>query len=425
MSPLLNKLKIFANTLHQSDGHENGTTKYTRTERSYERRTVKSTAFPAACRGLYAVPTKQKRNTYSDNTKQLHRVQEREDPSMSVIKRSMYPQINGKRRSEVNADFRARTTKYDLAPAGEDHSGCTTRFDPPVHPKHAPRRVRQRPQPVKSKFMFDSDSDDSSDTDSNYSSGGNWDGRPVRVCIYPQARYIKEPVNTLLKPDGGRVGQTVKHFTLHTRPYRYWKRDNLPHDEFKRLRRLQTMHRARDVLEPHYFHRNTKPKKGLIGHGETQCFAECHTTRYQASRVQYAVRKAIQVNLNQYSPEFCHAVARRVQNERFCELSDVDGVPVKDELMMGFLNAYSKFRNEMYVIKEPKLAMVRPGELAQRSSINDSVGQAQQKSRYRIDSGASVCALDQRPVLTSQFDSDSSDDELETPKRSTKKKGKK
>lgn len=196
----------------------------------------------------------------------------------------------------------------------------------------------------------------------------------------------------------------------------------LPHAEFRMLRRRQAMERAREVLEPlyrrvyRYLYRKTKPKKGLIGHGEMQWFDEpLHHVRLDTSRMQYVLRKATQARLNQYSSEFGHAMMKRAEGMRFCEMSDVHGKPVNKALLIDFLKALRKFQDKANVPKDPKLAMLRPGEFAQRRPV-------EQNDLRRVDSGATMRAHVQQPVPVSHFDWDSSDDESETPKRLIKAK---
>jgi len=183
------------------------------------------------------------------------------------------------------------------------------------------------------------------------------------------------------------------------------------------------MERAREVLEPlyrrchRYLYRKAKPKKGLIGHGETQWFIEpSHHARMEDSRMQYVLRKAAQTKLYQHSPEFGHAMTKRAENVPFCEMSDVTGMPVAETLLIDFLKAWCKFQDKANVPKDPSLAMLRPGELAQRRSVDG------RNDLRRVDSGATMRARVQQPVPVSHFDWDSSDDESEAPKRLTKMK---
>jgi hypothetical protein len=423
MPSIFNKLKSRAEALSRSSDEDN--TKSKRGEVVYETGTVMSTAVPAAMRGLYATPRQRRIERHPRQIEQLDRACEEQDddPNDPIIKHSMYPQMNGKRRSELEADV----TKYAGVRADMAHRDQTARNDLLVRRAHSARRMR-RPRSVKS-YTSDSDSDSDSDTDSDYSSDyvpdDNAEGRPVRVCMYPQAKYIKELVKTPVKTplgfelalNGFTNSAAAKPTTSHIPSYRDWKRDLLPHTEFQILRRHQTMDRAREVLEPfyrRYFLVNAKPKKGLVEHGGTQWFSEpYHRVRLQNSRLLYAVRKATQAGLNQYSPEFGHAMTRRAQNERFCEMSDVDGTPNEENVLIDFLKVLRKFQDKADVPEDPKLAMVQPDELAQRTSID------KRNNLGRIDSGATMRARGRQPVLVSQFDWDSSDDEAEAPKRLT------
>ncbi|KAJ4381411.1 hypothetical protein N0V86_003762 [Didymella sp. IMI 355093] len=416
-----------AEALCQSGDGDN-ITKSKRGKVVYETGTVKFTAVPAAMRGLYAAPRQRRVKRYSRKIEQLDRACEKDgDPNDPIIKHSMYPQMNGKRRSELEADV----TKYAGVRVDMPCRDHMARNDLLVRRTHSTRRVR-RPRSVKSYTSSNPDSDADSDTDSDYSSDyvsdDNAEGRPIRVCIYPQAKYIKDPVDTPVETplgfelalNGFTNSAVAKPTTSHIPSYRNWKRDLLPHTELQILRRRQTMNRAREVLEPFYRRYllvNAKSKKGLVEHGGTQWFTEpYHRVRLQNSRLLYAVRKATQAGLNQHSPMFSHAMTRRAQNERFCEMSDVDGQPVDETLLIDFLRVLRKFQVEADVPKDPKLAMVRPGELAQRTSID------KRNNLRRADSGATMRARARQPVPVSQCDWDSSDDEAEAPKRLTKMK---
>jgi hypothetical protein len=431
MPSFLKNLKSRAGALYHSDD-EDDTIKYKRGEKSLEARTLQSTAVPAAMRGLYAAPTRRRMQSRPTQVEHLDRVSEEEDddPNDPIVWNSMYPQMNGKRRSEVEADM----AKYAGVRADMAHRGRTARNDLQARRQHRAGRGH-RVRSVKS-YTSDDDSDSGSETDSAYSSGdyssdGNPEGWPVRVCIYPQAKYIQVPVETPLKRPAG-IDQALSGCTANTtaKPptpcipsYRDWKRDLLPHTEFQILRRRQAMERAREELEPlyrrcrRYLYRNVKPKKGLIGHGETQWFAEpFHHVRLENSRMQYVLRKAVQSGMNQYSLEFGFAMTMRAENVCFCEMSDVDGAPVAETLLIDFLKALRKFQDKANVPKDPKLTMARPGELARRLSVE------QRNDLRRVDSGVTMRVRVLQPVPVSHFDWDSSDDESETPKRLTKMK---
>ena len=432
MPSFLKNLKSRAEALYYSDD-EDDTTKYRRRVSSHETRTLQSTAVPAAMRGLYAAPPRRRVESRRTQVGQLDRVSEEEDDP--IIRNSIYPQMNGKRQSELDAEV----AKYAGVHADFAHAQQTVRNGLQVRRQRRPGRGHR----VRSVKSYTSENDSTgSETDSAYSSGdyssdGNPEGRPVRVCIHPQAKYIpvamKTPLETPLETpcdfnevvSGCTANTTGKPPNPRIPSYRDWKRDMLPHTEFQILCRRQAMERAREVLEPLYrryhrfLYRKTKPKKGLIGHGETQWFAEpFHHVRVETSRMRYVLRKAKQAALNQHNPEFGHAMTKRADNVPFCEMSDVTGAPVAEKLLIDFLKAWRKFQDKANVPKDPQLAMVRPGELAQRLSVDDCYGLRQ------VDSEATMRARVQQPVPVSQFDWDSSDDESETPapKRLTKMK---
>lgn len=410
MPSLLKMFKPCSGTCYKSDD-ENNASKYAQRGKYAQSRArtrkVKSTVHPAACRGLYAVPTKQRRmKSYSTQVEQLNCAREDDDPNDPIFKHSVYPQMNGKRRSELEAALCTRTAKYDRPSTRED---CR---------EHTARGVRPRSM----------ESDSSSDFDPYYSSDGNPEGRPVRVCIYPPAKYIKEPAKTPFNPqrvlEGYESSSTVEPATPRTPSYRNWKRSSLPQDEYYILRRRHVMQRAREALEPHYAQRGSALKKGLVGHGETQCFTGYHTERRRISRMQYAVRKAMQADLDPFSDDFYSAMTRHADKVCFCELSDVDGVPIDEKLMWDFIRTYRKARDEAYEPNDSKEAMVRPRELLQRTSIEERNDHMQQATRHRADSEATTRTSVQRPVLISRFSWDNSDSEVETStrKRFTKTK---
>lgn len=427
MPSFLDNLKSRAESLCYFD-NANDTTMYRQGVKTHKTQTLQSTAVPAAMRGLYAAPTRRLRVV---QVKQLDRVREEghEDPNNPIIRTSMYPQMNGKRQSELALDV----AKYAKVRAEFAHRKHTARHELQVCRQHHAGHGHE----VRSVKTYTSDvgSDSESDTDSDYGSDhcslGKPEGLPARVCIYPHAKYIPVSIEPPLKTppasdqalSGCTANTTDKPLTSCIPSYRNWKRDMLPHTEFQILRRRQAMELAREVLEPlyrrchRYLYRDAKPKKGLIGHGETQWFVEpLHHVRLENSQMQYVLRKAMQAGLNQYSREFGHAMTKRAENVFFCEMSNVDGSPVAEMLLVDFLMSLRKFQDMVNVPKDPKLAMVRPGELAQDSS-NDGP-----KHVRRVDSGAVMHAHAQQTVPASHFDWDGSDDESETPKRLIKVK---
>ncbi|KAJ4405576.1 hypothetical protein N0V91_005094 [Didymella pomorum] len=254
MSSFLKDFKSRAEVLYHYDD-EDDTTNQRRREKSHETRTLQSTAVPAAMRGLYAPPPRRRIESHPQ-VEQLDRVhkEEDDDPNDPIIRNSMYPQMNGKRQSELDAE---------VANSG------------------------------------------------NYSSDSNPERRPVRVYIYPQAKYIPVAVETPIK-----------------KPARY-------------------------------LYGKAKPKKGLIGHGETQWFTEpFHHGRVENSRMQYVLRKAKQAGLNHNSPEFGHTMTKRAYNVPFCEISDLAGAPVMETLLIDFLKAWRKFQDKADVPKGLQLAML-------------------------------------------------------------------
>lgn len=428
MSSFLKDIKSRAEVLYHYDD-EDDTTNQRRREKSHETRTLQSTAVPAAMRGLYAPPPRRRIESHPQ-VEQLDRVhkEEDDDPNDPIIRNSMYPQMNGKRQSELDAEV----AKYAGVRADFAHAQHMARNNLQVRRRCRPGRDH-RVRSVKT-YTSEGDSTDSG-TDScyssgNYSSDSNPERRPVRVYIYPQAKYIPVAVETPIKKPA-RFDQAVSGCTANTiskapdsciPSYRDWKRDMLPRTEFQKR---QAMERAREALEPlyqrchRYLYGKAKPKKGLIGHGETQWFTEpFHHGRVENSRMQYVLRKAKQAGLNHNSPEFGHTMTKRAYNVPFCEISDLAGAPVMETLLIDFLKAWRKFQDKANVPKGLQLAMVRPGELAQRLSVDG------RNDLRRVDSGAMMRARLHRPVPVSHFDWDSSDDESETPtpKRLTKMK---
>lgn len=160
-------------------------------------RSLASGAQSAACRGLYAAPAcrstnKQRSETHSAHFEKSGRAGDkvgRHEYYDQIIKCSTYPQTVDKRRSKLTPPARTRSVKYDRA---------TTRQQESVEQWSA--RLRRYP----------ADSDLS--CDSEYQSDGNPEGRPIRICMYPQGKYIKKPVNVHSKSTRrGQVASSGKN----------------------------------------------------------------------------------------------------------------------------------------------------------------------------------------------------------------------
>lgn len=320
-------------------------------------RTVKPSA---ACRGLYAAPKRR--------TSEQARSDDKNDDD-SIVKHSMYPQMNGRRWSELEAEAearaRTRSTKYDQTSRGNQHYEDKARVGRPV----------RRPQPL---TRVPSHSVASS---SDSSSGSRLTWSP-----------------------------TSRAFT----------RSSLPGDEHQGLVRRQKMQRARELLEEHFNHHGSV-RGGRIWHGMKQGFTVRNSERRRLSKMHYAVRKALQADLDLNDDNFKVAMYHRSDKVYFCELSDVDGLPIDEQMVYEFLQLYQKARDT--AVKANLLAPPRSNTV-QRSWLDERNHRVRQAALalQRVNNDVAMEAPVTRPQLVSKFSWDSNDGKVNSRKRKTKTK---
>ena len=400
MPSLLIKMRACLEPDAHSDAKTHDVSKKGSSERSRGRSySLTSGAQSAACRGLYAASERRSVNKSRTESREKHhhredkKTSEEVDDNDPVIKYSMYPQMIGKRRSELEP-ARKRSVKYDRA---------TTR----------PQEVIQQQSARLRRYSVDSDLT----YDSEYESDGNPEGRPIRVCMYPQAKYIKEPVNVTSKwvlrelfTASGDKKDGVS--SSHT-----YKRSSLPFDEYQILVRRQKTTRAREVLEPHFAHHGLRrANASTIWHGFKQGFTIRNTERRRISKVKYAVRKALKAGLELTDTDYKLALHRHRGKVHFCELSDVDGIPIEQMIIDEFTRMFREAQNAVYVLKSTSRTSDCPHPV---TWIDDRIRRQAAELR-RMDSGVGMNLMAKRPQLVSKLSWDSSDGEVDQRKRLTK-----
>ncbi|KAJ8108414.1 hypothetical protein OPT61_g8187 [Boeremia exigua] len=371
-------------------------------------RAVWSSASSAACRGLYDAPSRRdsrqsqrvggnRRSTGSDNSS---------DP---ITKFSVYPQMVGKRRSQLEAEARTRSMKSSPGMTETDRREGTTPPDRPAHQKQLSSRVR--PRSINTEFSLDS----------GHSSDGNPEGRPVRVCMYPQAKYIKEPVEAPLKSEQASVvypsETSSKNSSVQTLSSQVSKRSSLPSDEHQLLVRRQRLQRAREMLELHYTHHGLV-RGGHIRHGEMQGFTIRNSERRRISKLRYAVRKALQSDLDLQDADFKLAMNRYADRVYFCELSDVDGRPIDEQMIEEFIGLYQKARDAAQaarLLSSPRSHPTRTWVDVRNRRVHQAA-----LALAQADGAVAMEVPVRRPRLVSKFSWDSNDGEVASRKRLTK-----
>ncbi|KAH6618965.1 hypothetical protein C7974DRAFT_379092 [Boeremia exigua] len=369
-----------------------------------QRRHLQSTSRSAACRGLYAISSstadRQKRNTSClAQIETSGRVNPRsgDDANDPIIKCSMYPQMIGKRRSELEAQARTSSTKHDREIEAHRHE----RLVRTARRQQVSSRVR--PQSEESDFSFSS----------GYSSDGNPEGLPVRVCIYPQAKYIVEPVKTTTN---SQQPPTIASTWSSSHAL---KRSSLPGDEYQKLVRRQKMQRAREVLHLHYAH-NGFVRNKHIQHGMMQNFTMRNSERRRESKIRHAVRQALRVNLNLLEDTFKLAMNRRADGVYFCELSDVDGVPIEERMLHDFIRRYQEAQDAACAPKPSDFPCNRTIQRTQIDERHGRIGRAA-LALQRTDNTAAPDAPGKHP-LVSKFSWDSDDGQVDMRERLTTSK---
>lgn len=352
----------------------------------------------AACRALYATPRHRAAKSkwtmpYTTQALTSHSASAEYEDDDETSQQPRYPQTTANHRIGLQTQGHARVAKYDRPSTSEDTAGVIR----PVRRQQPPYHARSRS--IDSDFSFSS----------GYSSDENLEGRPVRVCIYPQAKYIKEPeLRKLADRSSSEEPATWASSS------QIFKRSSLPGDEYQILVRRQKMQRARDVLEPQYAHHGSV-KGAYIWHGMLQGFTVRNSERRRMSRMQYAVRKALQTDLDCLGDEFKLAANRHADKVSFCELSDVDGIPIDQTIFSEFMQLYQEARDALI---EANLFGRNCNGSFQRVCINNRHHQVCQPALTisRVDSVFAMEAPVENPQLMSKFSWDSNDGEASTRK---------
>ena len=344
----------------------------------------------AAQQGLYAQPERKHERSKtrpSKHAQALREEDEKEHPNDPIIKGSMYPQVNGRRRSELMAQHAALASRR----------GNTKQNGRPLRRREASADIKRRSWEYEPSFYSGREE--------------NVEGRPVRVDMYP-AKYIKEPVKTSAQPS-----KTSTQSLLSEKPSirTNSSRTSLPGDEYRQLKRRQDMQRACEVLELHFAgHHNARSVP--IWHGMKQGFTVRNSERRRISKVQFAVRKAVCAELDILEDRFMSAMRSRAANVHFSAMTDVDGVPIDEHMMYEFIRLYQKAPDADYVPMSP----VHPPH--RRTWIDDRnkrfVQQAKQARRQAEAVETVDAGLTTKPhLLVSKFSWDDNDSDSEAPKR--------
>lgn len=399
MSSFLNKMKGRAGR-HQdsdSDSEAESYSKPTQT-RSY-RYSLRSTSRSAACRGLYAL-----RKSKYERRKNAARIEEDttseeekddDDDDEQVIKYSIYPQMVGKLRSQLEAEH-ARSTEGTRTA----RSVCRQRYN---------RHERVPSVDYDSPLQPEGE-------DSEYP-----DDRPIRVSTYPQAKYIKDPVRK-----DSAVSCTGSGFSCDSDPARSVppynvKHDSLPGDEYQVLVRRQKMANARHALEEYFAQVGSEGRYTCIHHGDVRQFTIPFIERRRLSMLQFAVRKNLRAGLDLLTDEFAHAMRQRADNVHFSEMSDVDGRPVEVRDMYAFIRAYQNAQDAAYKPKfgpqeDPKKRTWIDDRIARQTAAARAEGIAERNKAME----AEALKATMQPRLVSKFSWDDHDRDAKLRKRLTK-----
>ena len=343
----------------------------------------------AAQQGLFAPERKHERSKArsSKHAQELREADEEEHPDDPVIKGSMYPQVNGRRRSEIMAQHAALASRRGNTKQNGRHSR------------------RQEASADMQRRSWDSGSSFQSRWEDNV------EARPVRVEMYP-AKYIKEPVKTSAQPS-----KTPTQSLLSKKPSirTIDSRTSLPGDEYRQLKRRQEMQRAREVLELHFAGRHNA-QSVPIWHGMKQGFTVRNSERRRISKMQFAVRKAVCAKLDILEDKFMSAMHSRADKVHFSAMTDVDGVPIDEHMMYEFIRLYQKAPDADYVPTSPVHPPHRRTWIDERNKR--FVQQAKQARRQAEAVETVVNPAPTKPhVLVSKFSWDDNDSDSEAPKR--------
>lgn len=335
----------------------------------------------AALSGLYG-----KRASARKFTERRHAGDdEDDDPNDPIIKCSMYPRMVGKRMSELT---RALNRPDECGRASSEARGRAA-TDRSMY--QSTRRTVSEYRPNLGCVGSDLA------TDSGYESDGPiMEGRPVRRPAFDKTMSATSSCRPL---DVGYV------------PH------GLPHDEYMSLVRRQQMEHTRQVLEAHFAH-HSNSQGPRVWHGLMQPYQIRNSERRRISKMMYAVRKALQADFDLLSDEYELARHRHAAKTPFCELSDVDGVPLPERLVVDFTRALQEAQDNAYV---PKLTGLPYGEPVQRTWIDERIRKA--AALRRVDSGIAMDEAAKRPQLVSKFSWDSDNEgDMGKRKRLTKVK---
>ncbi|KAF1350454.1 hypothetical protein EJ07DRAFT_159593 [Lizonia empirigonia] len=344
----------------------------------------------AALSGLYGKRASARKSTERRRTGD----DEDDDPNDPIIKCSMYPQMVGKRMSELT---RALNRSEECGHASSEARGRAA-TDRSMY--QSTRRMVSEYRPNLGYLGSDLSADSGYESD-----GPIMEGRPVRARMYPQ-QDPRPSFNKTMSTASSRRPLDVGYM-----PH------GLPHDEYMSLVRRQTMERTRQVLEAHFAHHSNR-QGPRVWHGLMQPYQIRNSERRRISKVMYAVRKALKADFDLLSDEYELARHRHAAKTPFCELSDVDGVPLPYRLVVDFTRALQEAQDNAYV---PKLTGLPYGEPIQRTWIDERIRKA--AALRRVDSGIVMDQPAKRPQLVSKFSWDSDNEgDMRKRKRLTKVK---
>lgn len=371
-----------------------------------------------------------------DEKTDLSSSRDQRDETDPIIKCSMYPQMIGKRRSELERALQ-HPTESDNPSSRSSSRNTRTRHRIVQQRSAALDALYGKPASThrsKNRHVSKSRSRRASvDSDLSYDSGYESEdsinkGRPVRVSIYPQLKYCMIPGkmpaecgqrNSLLSFDEMCKALPPLPASVQASGGKCYRPQSLPQDEFNSLKRRQKMEQAREVLERHFAH-DGKRQRPHVWHGLMQAYQTRNSERRRFSKIMYAVRKALSADFDLLSDEYERARHRHSAKTPWCELSDVDGVPLPDALIMDFTRTFQEVQDNAYV---PKLTPLLYGKSVERTWIDERIHRA--AALRRADSGIVMEASAHCPKLVSKFDWDSdndSDREVYKRKRLTKMK---
>ncbi|KAJ4332334.1 hypothetical protein N0V95_009686, partial [Ascochyta clinopodiicola] len=307
-----------------------------------------------------------------------------EEDDDGVIKWSMYPQVIGKRRSEL---ARAQTRFMKSSQASTTSKG---------HEEYESHRCT-----VGSGLSYDS----------GYETESIMDDRPVQVYIYPQLKYCKVPGKMPAEPQQREPVRSSDN-TLSSDPSSYtlspripwnntYRPGGLPHDEYRILVRRQKMQRVREMLEALFTPYGDR-QRPRVWHGLKQPYSTRQTERRRISRVNYAVRKALRANFDLRNNTYELARYRHAGKIPYCDLSDVDGVPLPQAMIEEFTRAFRDAQDDAHVSES---TLLQCGQPIQRAWVDGPAHSA--AACRRVDSGIAMEESIKRPQLVSKFSWDS------------------